>query len=85
MLNNFTQRVSCVVSKIPFGKTLSYKEVAKLAKSQKAYRAVGSILKKNINKNLPCHRVIKSNGEIGQYNGLRGDKLELLKYEKNKK
>ena len=68
--------------KIPKGKTLSYKEVAKRAGSPKAFRSVGSIMKANKDKNIPCHRVIRSDGRIGKYNGLRGkSKLEILKKE----
>ena len=47
------------------------------AGSPEAYRAVGSILRKNLNRAIPCHRVIKSNGEAGQYNG--GEKEKELK------
>ena len=80
--NSFKDRVLAVVKKIPKGKTLSYKEVAILSKSPKAFRAVGTILSANKDKNIPCHRVIRSDGRIGKYNGLRGDKMEILKKEK---
>ncbi len=79
MNNNFTQKVLDIVSKIPKGKTMSYAQVAKNAGSKGAGRAVGSIMKKNFNQNVPCHRVICSNGKLGQYN--RGGELrkkELL-------
>lgn len=64
----FTERVLKVVAAIPKGKVLTYKQVAAKAGSPRAARAVGSIMKQNFNKNIPCHRVIKSNGEIGEYN-----------------
>ena len=79
--NSFKDKVLVVVKKIPKGKTLSYMEVAELAGSPKAFRVVGSIMKANKDKNIPCHRVIRSDGRIGKYNGLRGDKLNLLKNE----
>ena len=47
MNKTFTEKVYDVVRKIPEGKTLSYKEVAKKAGSEKAFRAVGNILNKN--------------------------------------
>src|SRR5690606_33641518 len=47
MVQSFSEKVLRVVSKIPKGKTLSYKEVAKKAGSPGAFRAVGSVLKKN--------------------------------------
>ncbi len=43
----FTQKVYAVVKRIPKGKTLMYKEVARHAGSPLAFRAVGNILKKN--------------------------------------
>ncbi|HEY4475705.1 MAG TPA: MGMT family protein, partial [Candidatus Paceibacterota bacterium] len=47
---------------------LTYKEVARLAGRSKAYRAVGNILNKNRDfKNIPCHRVVRSDGKIGGY------------------
>ena len=57
---NFKQKVLNVVRGIPRGSTMTYKEVARRAKSPLAYRAVGSILAKNFDVKIPCHRVIKS-------------------------
>lgn len=53
---------------IPRGKTLSYGEVARLAGSPRAYRAVASIMARNFDVTVPCHRVIKSDGTPGGYN-----------------
>jgi methylated-DNA-[protein]-cysteine S-methyltransferase len=79
---DFKQRVLGIVAKIPKGKTMTYKEVAKKAGSPNASRAVGSIMAQNQDKNIPCHRVMRSDGKIGEYNGLQGkSKLELLKKE----
>lgn len=80
----FKDKVLEVVSKIPKGKTLTYKELAKLAGSEKAFRAVGNILNKNYNPNIPCHRVIRSDGKTGGYN--RGEELKkkILKQELRK-
>lgn len=80
-MNKFTQKVFEVVSRIPKGKTLSYKEVAKLAGSPKAFRAVGNILNKNYNPKIPCHRVIKSDGSLGGYNRGVEKKKEILERE----
>ncbi len=65
---SFTTKVLTVVRKIPKGKTLSYQEVATLAGSKGAARAVGSIMAKNFRSDVPCHRVIKADGTPGQYN-----------------
>jgi len=80
-MQTFTEKVLKVVSKIPKGKTLSYKQVAEKAGSPKAFRAVGSILKKNYLPEIPCHRVIKSNGEIGEYNRGKENKVIILRKE----
>ncbi len=77
----FADKVREVVKNIPKGKTLTYKEVAKKAGSPKAFRVVGSIMKANFDKSIPCHRVVRSNGKVGQYNrgGERAKKLLLQK------
>ncbi len=77
----FSQKVYAVVRKIPRGKTLTYKEVAKKAGKPNAYRAVGNILNKNYDPKIPCHRVVRSDGKIGDYNRGMKQKMELLKNE----
>lgn len=79
---NFTEKVLEVVRKIPKGSVLTYKEVARCAGSPRASRAVGSILKKNFDSKIPCHRVIRSNGFVGEYNRGIKNKIKLLKKEK---
>ena len=79
---SFKNKVLKVVSLIPRGTTLSYKEVALKAGSPNALRAVGSILNKNYSPDIPCHRVIKANGKIGGYNKGPKKKKELLAKEK---
>lgn len=82
-MSNFREKVLNIVKNIPKGKTLTYKEVAKLAKSPKAYRAVGSIMAANFNPDIPCHRVIKSDGSLGNYNrGGTSKKLKILRSER---
>lgn len=81
MAKFFRERVFEIVKKIPQGKVLTYKQVAKKAKSPKAWRAVGNILKTNQNPEIPCHRVIRSNGKIGGYNRGKKEKINLLKKE----
>jgi len=77
----FSQRVYSVVKKISKGSVLTYKQVAEKSGSPKAYRAVGNILSKNTDPLIPCHRVIKTNGDFGGYNGLMGRKIALLNQE----
>ena len=80
-MRTFKEKVFEVVRKIPKGKTLTYKEVAKKAGGPNASRAVGSILKTNYDLKIPCHRVIRSDGLIGEYNRGRQNKIKLLKKE----
>lgn len=65
---SFTEKVYEVVRTIPEGEVLTYKQVAARAGSPRAYRAVGNILNKNYNPDIPCHRVIKADGSLGGYN-----------------
>lgn len=79
----FAERVRTVVRKIPKGETRSYKEVATAAGSPGAARAVGTIMAHNYLPDVPCHRVIKSDGSLGEYNrGGTHEKATLLAREK---
>lgn len=82
-MKTFKEKVLEIVKKIPQGKVLTYKEVAKKAGNEKASRVVGNLMAKNTDKQISCHRVIRSDGTLGGYNGLRGkSKAEILKEEK---
>ncbi len=72
--NLFKEKVIAVVRKIPRGKTMSYRQVAARAGHAGAARAVGAIMASNNDKKVPCHRVIRSDGTLGGYNGLQGTK-----------
>lgn len=80
-MSTFEQKVLKIVGKIPKGNVLTYRQVAIKAGSANASRAVGSILKKNYNPAIPCHRVIRSDGKIGEYNRGKDKKIKLLKAE----
>ncbi len=77
----FKEKVLRVVGKIPKGKVLTYKAVAKLSGRPKAYRAVGNILNGNHDPKIPCHRVIRSDGKLGGYNRGSKEKMRRLKAE----
>ncbi len=83
-MKSFTEKVYEVVKKIPKGKVLTYKEVARRAGSVKASRAVGNILNKNYDPKIPCHRVIRSDGKLGGYNRGANQKKKILKSESYK-
>lgn len=80
-MKSFTEKVYEVVKKIPKGKVLTYKEVAKKAGNEKASRAVGNILHNNFDSQIPCHRVIRSDGKLGGYNRGGEKKMEMLREE----
>jgi methylated-DNA-[protein]-cysteine S-methyltransferase len=88
MEREFSNKVIKVVSRIPKGKTLTYKEVAKRAGNEKSARAVGNILNKHYGdcvksgrETIPCHRVVCSNGQPGGYAKGEKEKIRLLKKE----
>ncbi len=81
-MTRFTELVYTIVKTIPKGQTLTYGEVARRAGNQNAARAVGMILSKNYNPDIPCHRVVKANGEVGGYNRGRENKIKILRDEK---
>ena len=77
--SSFADRVYAVVAGIPRGKVMTYKEVALKAGKPGAARAVGTLMAHNYDINIPCHRVVRSDGRIGDYNrGGAPRKLELL-------
>ena len=78
----FYQKVLMTVKKIPYGKTISYKEVDKRAGRPKAVRAAGSANAKNpLPIVIPCHRVLATGGRLGGYGGGLKIKNYLLNLE----
>lgn len=67
-MKNFSETVKSVVKTIPAGKTVSYAEVARAVGNPKAARAVASVMAKNFDPAIPCHRVVRSDGQPGGYN-----------------
>ncbi len=63
-LTAFTTKVLKVVGAIPKGRILSYQMVARKAGRPKAARAVGSIMKRNYDPAVPCHRVVPSSAFV---------------------
>ncbi|EKA3844185.1 methylated-DNA--[protein]-cysteine S-methyltransferase [Listeria monocytogenes] len=76
---DFQQKVWQALSEIPYGVVVSYKDIAISAGSPKAVQAVGQANRANpIPVIIPCHRCVKSNGELGGYNGADVDKKQYL-------
>ena len=68
--SEFSLKVFKEMSKIPYGKTKSYKQIAEKIKEPKSARAVGRVSGSNkIPIIIPCHRIVGSNGELVGYSG----------------
>tara|TARA_Y100001935_G_C17162818_1_gene436179 strand:+ start:191 stop:460 length:270 start_codon:yes stop_codon:yes gene_type:complete len=81
---NFQIKVWEEVSKIPYGKTKSYKQIAEAIGNPKSYRAVANACAANpFPLQIPCHRVIRSDGKLGGYSFKGGieKKRHILKDE----
>lgn len=79
----FYQKIYSLLKTVPKGKVTTYKELAEGLNS-KAYRAVGTAMKLNENAPVvPCHRVVNSDGSVGNYSGKGGvkGKIKLLEKE----
>jgi len=78
---DFNERCYSVLRKVPKGSVTTYKEIARALRS-KAYRAVGNAMNRNpYAPEVPCHRVVKSNGEIGGFASGTKKKIKMLKAE----
>ncbi len=81
-MTSFIEDVYQVVTTIPKGKVMTYGEVAIAAGHPGAARAVGTVLSQNFDPSIPCHRVIRSDGKLGNYNrGGSDQKATILKAE----
>ncbi|MFL5814102.1 MAG: methylated-DNA--[protein]-cysteine S-methyltransferase [Bdellovibrionia bacterium] len=78
----FQKKVWAALTEIPYGKTVSYQELANQIENKNAVRAVGTANGRNpLCIVIPCHRVIASNGTLGGYSGGLEIKAKLLKLE----
>ncbi|MBT3691257.1 MGMT family protein [Candidatus Woesearchaeota archaeon] len=80
-MKNFNDKVYSLCKRIPKGKVSTYREIAE-ALNCKAYRAVGNAMNKNpYAPVVPCHRVVKSSGEIGGFASGSEEKIKILEKE----
>jgi methylated-DNA-[protein]-cysteine S-methyltransferase len=78
----FYRRVLRATARVPFGDVITYAEAAQRAGNPRAFRAAGTALGSNpIPIVVPCHRVIRAGGEIGNYGGGPEMKRFLLELE----
>lgn len=82
LTSGFRRAVVQHLPEIPYGRTATYADVAALAGSPRAVRAVGTACAKNpLPLVVPCHRVVRSDGTVGQYAGGPAAKRWLLDLE----
>jgi O-6-methylguanine DNA methyltransferase len=79
--SEFARRVLAAVRRIPAGRVATYGDIAALAGSPRASRAVGSIMRECRDPGMPCHRVIAAGGGLGGYGRNLQVKRELLRAE----
>ncbi|MCX6749482.1 MAG: MGMT family protein [Candidatus Pacearchaeota archaeon] len=78
---NFNEQCYTILRKVPKGKVTTYKAIAHALKSR-AYRAVGNAMNKNpYAPKVPCHRVVKTNGETGGFASGAKKKISMLRKE----
>ena len=78
---SFNQKVWAITARIPRGKVMTYRDVAKALNSI-GYRAVGNALNKNpYAPTVPCHRVVGSDGSLTGFAGGLARKRKLLQQE----
>ena len=80
-MNSFREKVYNTVKKIPKGRVATYLAVARKIGNPLAVRAVGNALGKNRSKEVPCHRVVRSNLSVGGYVWGNKRKIQILRKE----
>ena len=82
--HGFYRRVLDTLMTVEFGTTVSYGELALMAGSPGAARAVGTAMSSNpIPLVVPCHRVVRSDGSVGEYGGRPDVKAWLIEHERS--
>jgi methylated-DNA-[protein]-cysteine S-methyltransferase len=81
-MSEFQARVLKLVAMVPKGNVTTYKELARAVGRPRAYRAVANAVARNpYPVKIPCHRVVRSNGEVGGYRPGVRRKTKLLLWE----
>ena len=82
LVQGFQTKVLRATARIPYGETSSYGEIAAEAGNRRAFRAAGTALGRNpLPLIVPCHRVLRAGGVIGNYGGGPEMKRALLELE----
>lgn len=80
-MSTFRARVLAAVRRIPRGRVATYGDVAALAGSPRAWRAVGSVMRDCRDPGVPCHRVVGAGGALGGFGSHPYMKRALLRQE----
>ncbi len=81
-LTGFAEKIYAALRPVPRGKVVTYAALAKAISKPRASRAVGNALNKNpYAPQVPCHRVVKSNGELGGFASGSAKKEKMLRAE----
>ena len=84
LTHGFYRRVLDALTGVDYGTTVSYGELARMAGSSRAARAVGTAMSTNpIPLIVPCHRVVRSDGSVGEYGGRPEVKTWLIEHERS--
>lgn len=86
-MQSFQEKVYSTVKKIPRGRVSTYTSIARAAGHPRSARAVGNALNRNLyrdtrlQRQVPCHRVVRSDGTIGGFARGSREKIRLLRKE----
>jgi len=81
-MTDFQQQVLTVVARIPRGRVTTYAAIARAIGRPRAVRAVGTAVGNNPDApKVPCHRVVRSDGSVGDYAFGQKQKIYLLRSE----
>ena len=84
LTHGFYRRVLEALMTVDYGTTVSYGELARMAGSSRAARAVGTAMSTNpMPLVVPCHRVVRSDGSVGEYGGRPEVKTWLIEHERS--
>ena len=82
MMKTFNEKCYDKLRKVPRGKVTTYGELARAVGSTRAARAVGNAMNKNpYAPDVPCHRVVRSDGGVGGFASGTRKKIEMLRAE----
>lgn len=80
-MTSFQKKVYTLTKRIPRGKVATYAVLARAMRNPRAVRAVGNALNRNPFREVPCHRVVRSDSSVGGFARGAAEKMKLLRRE----